>query len=150
MADALLEVGTIQGGFSVFDGANQPITGLVQADFEILLAKDGIDSAVAVTISEVGQGRYHYEFEADAAADWFLLIRGLDESPRGWSEDVLATTIRTGQGSGGAPKKYWHGRRREMRNGFMLDGAVDAAVRRVDDEERAKIVSMLAMMSEEY
>jgi len=149
MADAKIIVGTASGGFVVYDDAHAPVLGLVQGDFTTLLAKDGVNSVLPVTISEVGQGRYHYEFEAAEQAEWFLVIRYAVENPRGWSEDLLAVSLATYTGAGGsAPRKYWGKQKTNMRNAFMIDELRKQAVK-LDAQERSKLLILVAAFEED-
>lgn len=139
MSDARVPVGTVQGGFVVYDDEDAPVTGLTQDDFDVLLAKDGADSVVPVTLSEVGAGRYHYAFAAEDPGVWYLVVRIDPENPRGWSEDLLVYegSVVTFSGSGAAPKKYWK-TRPSMSNGFELDGET-----RRRREKQKKIIAEL-------
>ena len=151
MADAKVFTGTVQGGFVVYTDAGVPVTGLVQSDFTALLSKDGVDDAVtAVTISEVGQGRYHYAFLAPTVAEWFLVIRYAVENPRGWSEDLIAVALSTYTGAGGsAPKKYWGKQKTNMRNAFMIQENLRHQLQIVEEKERRKLLGVLLLLDEE-
>lgn len=158
MADARVPEGVVQGGFVVYTDAHAPVPGLVQGNFTVLLAKDGAVNGTAVIVSEVGNGRYHYEFDA-TGGEWFLVIRYSPENARGWSEDVLVASVSVGSGSGGAPRKYWD-KPAEMRNAFMLDDEQRAlqirvaqkmkdSLDRVERAERLKLVAALLLMDNE-
>jgi hypothetical protein len=147
MADIRLPEGPVQGGFVVYNDANSPVVGLLSSDFEVLLSKDGVNNGAAVTLSEVGSGRYHYSFTADPG-EWFLLIRHAPENARGWSENIVTVSISVGTGGGGAPKKYRGPQRTNMRNAFMLDELRKKAAE-VDRVERQKLVAIMALLAEE-
>lgn len=78
--------------FSVFDSANDPVTGLVSANFTKLLSKNGVDDATVVTVTEVGTGRYTVTFTAATPGVWAVTVRHATYSKRGWDEvfDVSA------------------------------------------------------------
>ena len=142
MADVKLSSGDVKGGFVVYDESNVPVTGLTPGNFTILLANEGVDSAVPVTISEVGDGRYHYAFTA-TEGEWFLLIRYAVENPRGWSEDV-SVVLSSGiviviAGTGGASAA----RNREglRRHKELMDRQERAA--HMDHDDMAVILSVL-------
>lgn len=78
--------GPIMGSFAVYDEDNEPVTGLVDGDFEKLMALNGVDSAVPVTIAEIGEGRYSYQFTATEGY-WFVLIRESEHAPRGFQDE---------------------------------------------------------------
>ena len=77
----------VRGMLTVYDGSNVAVTGLVQGNFTIFISKDGVDSAVAVTISEVSSGRYTYTFTPNATGYWHLLFRHATYNPRGWEDE---------------------------------------------------------------
>ena len=58
-------------------------TGLVQADFDVNLYKNGIVSLIPVTITEIGGGHYHVSFTPDSIGDWSIdITRVSDDSAR--------------------------------------------------------------------
>lgn len=73
----------VRGMFTLYDGSNAPVTGQVQANFTTFLSKDGVDSAVTLTISEVTSGRYTYTFTPNAIGYWHILFRHATYDPRG-------------------------------------------------------------------
>lgn len=92
---------TVRGAFSVFTTGNVPVTGLVEADFSILLALDLVDSAVPVSIAEIGHGRYGYSFVAPADGYWYLTIRYASQNPRGWQDEIRVSVQVGAQGGSG-------------------------------------------------
>jgi len=76
----------------VFDTANAPVTGLVNGDFSKFLSVDGVNSAVVVTVSEIGNGRYQASFTPTSTGFWYLLITNATYNPRGWDEEFDVTT----------------------------------------------------------
>lgn len=93
MSRAIAKVGVVaRADFAVYDAADAPVTGLVTGDFTRLLSKNGVDDATAVTVAEVGSGRYEATFTPGSAGYWHLLLRHATHNPRGWQEgfDVTA------------------------------------------------------------
>jgi hypothetical protein len=86
MARSAQSVGVLRGSFAVYDSLNSPVTGLTNGDFTKLAAKDGADDPVAITIAEIGSGRYTYTFNATAGY-WFILIRHATHAPRGFQDE---------------------------------------------------------------
>jgi hypothetical protein len=82
----------IRTEISVFDSANVAVTGLVNGDFTKLLSKDGANSVIAVTVTEIASGRYTVTFTPDSAGFWYLDIRHSTHKPRGWTEAFDVTT----------------------------------------------------------
>jgi len=82
----------IRAYLEVYDGANAPVTGLVNVDFTKYLSLNGAVSAVPVTVTEVANGMYYATFTPAALGSWHLLIRNAANNPRGWDEtfDVTA------------------------------------------------------------
>lgn len=78
--------------FEVYDSLNVPITGLVNGDFAKFLARDGVNDATAVTVSEIGNGRYFASFTPASTGSWHLLIRSSLYNLRGWHETFDVTT----------------------------------------------------------
>jgi hypothetical protein len=88
----LVKVGVPQKAyFQVFDSSRNPVLGLTTVDFTTLLAKDGANSGIAVTITEISQGRYYAEFTPNAAGTWFLSVRHGTHGKKGWQETFEAT-----------------------------------------------------------
>lgn len=75
----------------VYDTFDQPVTGLVNGDFTKYLSKDGATSAVAVTVTEIANGRYSVTFTPNAVGVWSCVVLHATHNPRGWQEefDVL-------------------------------------------------------------
>lgn len=82
----------VRTAFTVYDSSNAPVTGLVNGDFTKLLAKNGVDDATVVTVSEIGGGRYQASFTPASTGSWYLLIRNATHNPRGWDEFFDVTT----------------------------------------------------------
>lgn len=82
----------IRADFEVYDSAKNPVTGLVTGDFVKLLAKNGVDDATAITVSEVGSGRYEATFTPATTGTWHLVIREASLNKRGWHETFDVTT----------------------------------------------------------
>ena len=76
-----------RGMLTVYDGSNNPVTGLVNGDFTKFVSRDGADSAVVATVSEVGNGRYTYTFTPTATGYWHLLFRNATYNKRGWEDE---------------------------------------------------------------
>lgn len=76
----------------VYDSNNDPVTGLVNGDFTKLLSKDGANSGVAVTVTEIANGRYSVTFTPNATGVWAVLVRHATYNKRGWQEIFDVTT----------------------------------------------------------
>jgi hypothetical protein len=93
MSRSLKKVSTeIRTVFVVYDSSDAAVTGLGDGDFTKRLTKDGANSATAVTIAEVGNGRYTATFTPAATGHFHLLVIHATHSPRGWQEDFDVTT----------------------------------------------------------
>lgn len=77
----------IRSVFAVYDSNGDPVLGLTNTDFTKLLSKDGVDSAIAVTVAEIGSGRYTATFTPNASGVWSVLLRNATYNKRGWQED---------------------------------------------------------------
>lgn len=86
MARSPQSAGVLRGSFAVYDSLNAPVTGLVSGDFSKLLALDGVDNAIPITVTEIGSGRYTYTFTATTGY-WFVLIRHATYHPRGFQDE---------------------------------------------------------------
>ncbi len=82
----------IRSEFEVYDFSNNPVLGLVTGDFDRLLSINGADSGIAITIAEVGDGRYSATFTPNATGFWNMCLRNSTYNPRGWSEGFDVTT----------------------------------------------------------
>jgi len=82
----------IDAYLEVYDNANNPVLGLVNANFTKVLAFNGVLNATVVTVTEVGNGMYEATFTPGVIGSWHLLIRNAANNPRGWDEtfDVTA------------------------------------------------------------
>lgn len=78
--------------FRVYDSSNNPVTGLVDGDFDKLLSLNGVNSIVAVTVAEVTDGRYTATFTPNNTGFWNLVLTNSTYNPRGWSEGFDVTT----------------------------------------------------------
>ena len=106
MSGVLVSVGVlVEGMFEVYDSSNAPVLGLVKADFTVLLAYEGAGSAIAVAVTEVGNGRYLYSFTPNAAGDWYVSIRHATYNARGWSDEFQA---RSGGSSAGGVFRWMY------------------------------------------
>ena len=139
-----------QGEFVVYDSSNTPVLGLAQSAFTILVAYEGADSAVAVTITEVGNGRYLYSFTPNAVGDWYVVIRHATYNARGWDEEFQAVTGGGDADAGSSEAKRrtrWHNpfavERQKALEQFSIERAlievnnpaiVIALIEAVDDE----------------
>lgn len=93
MSQTVQKVGVAaRGDFVVYDANDDPVTGLVNADFDKLLMKNGANSAVVATVAEVGSGRYTVTFTPNAVGIWTLLVQNATYNPRGWIETFNVTT----------------------------------------------------------
>jgi hypothetical protein len=87
------KVGTLVYAYlEVWDSANAPVTGLVDGDFTKRLAVDAVNSAVVVTVAEIGNGRYSATFTPPVNGNWYLSIQNATYNPRGWDETYQVTT----------------------------------------------------------
>lgn len=94
MARSAQKVGTlVRAAFSVFDGIT-PVTGILPGAFASELSRNGVDNATAVTISEIGDGRYQASFTPPApdVGHWRLTVSHPTYAPRGFAEDFDVTT----------------------------------------------------------
>lgn len=93
MSRALHKVSTVARTLlEVYDSSNVAVTGLVTGNFTLLLSKDGVDDATAVTIAETGSGRYMATFTPASTGVWHLVARHATHAPRGWHETWDVTT----------------------------------------------------------
>lgn len=76
----------IQTEFEVFDSSNNPVLGLVTADFIIFLSYNLANIVLPVVINEIGNGRYGATFTPNADGFWELTIRNATYNQRGWTE----------------------------------------------------------------
>lgn len=87
MSRSVQKVGNlIETEFTVYDDSDQPVTGLLNVDFQKFLSVNGASSAIPVTVSEIGSGRYETFFTPSVIGDWYLLIRQTTYNLRGWDE----------------------------------------------------------------
>lgn len=134
---------TVVGAFSVFTAGNVAVTGLVTGDFSILLALDLVDSAVPVSITEIGQGRYGYSFVPPAEGYWYLTIRYAADNPRGWQDEVRVAVHAVGGGGGvadgtGRRRHFSHDAEDRARRQKALELAARTA------EQDAVLLSLIA------
>lgn len=82
----------IKAYLEVYNNANVPVTGLVDANFNKYLSFNGAVSAIPVTVTEIANGMYYADFTPNAIGSWQLLVRQPANNPRGWDEtfDVTA------------------------------------------------------------
>lgn len=80
----------VSGIFVVYDYLHAPVTGLLQSAFTTYLAHDGASSSEAITITEVGNGRYVYTFTPNDIGEWYILIIHSTYNPRGWDDEFIA------------------------------------------------------------
>lgn len=78
--------------FTVFNSSNAVVTGLVTGNFTIRLAKDDATDATAVTVAEIGNGRYSATFTPASTGDWYIHILHATHAPRGWDGAWSVTT----------------------------------------------------------
>ena len=79
----------------VYDFNQDPVTGLVDGDFDKYVTLNGANDATAVTVSEIANGRYEASFTPGSNGMWSVLIRqtsGAAYNKRGWQEDFDVTT----------------------------------------------------------
>jgi hypothetical protein len=76
---------------TVYDTANNPVTGLVNGDFTKLLAFNGANSGTPVTVTEIANGRYYASFTPATNGTWYLLVQQATYNPRGWDETITVT-----------------------------------------------------------
>lgn len=72
----------------VFDSSGAAVTGLTDGAFTKLLSRNGVTSAVTVTVAEVGSGRYSVAFTPNATGQWTVTVRHATYAPRGWKGTV--------------------------------------------------------------
>lgn len=142
----------VEGLFIVYDSARVAVTGLVQSGFTTFVAYEGAVSAVAVTITEVGSGRYLYSFKPNAAGDWYIIIRHATYNARGWDEEFQALPGGgDGGGDGAEENRQWQrtpardrairdrwARSRlseDERDAMLRDATLIAIIEAVDDDE---------------
>lgn len=97
MARSIQKVNTeVVTDISVFDSSNTAVTGLVDGNFTKRLTKDGVVSAVTVTVTEINAGsapgEYKVAFTPNAVGEWRLHIIHATHQPRGWQETWDVTT----------------------------------------------------------
>lgn len=127
--DVFLPGQPISGSFEVFNG-DTAVTGLTAANFTIRLSFDLASSAIAVTITEVGNGRYAYTFTPDQVGYWYILITHATYNARGWDDDFYVT------GGGGGAGGSWP----------MIEDYYEKAVA---DDERKTIARRRRRMDDE-
>ena len=80
--------------FAVYDVDGDAVTGLVNGGFTKLLAKDGVNSAVTVTVTELDAvnlpGIYQATFTPNAIGHWHLRVRHATYNKLGWATDAQA------------------------------------------------------------
>ena len=130
--------------FEVYDSANQPVLGA--SGFTTLLSRDGVDSAVTVTVSEIANGRYLASFTPNASGDWFIVVRHATYNLRGWQEEFQAPARGRGGSEGGNERlkrlRQWdrakareRERARESEDDNARRAAILIAVMEADDDE---------------
>lgn len=87
--------------FEVLTAARAAVTSLTGANFDIYLSKDGVDVAVpgtvAVTITEIANGRYSASWTDNGVGVWVLVIRPKNSAhfPASWRETFDITDYGT-------------------------------------------------------
>jgi len=81
----------VESYLTVYDAANVPVVALVDANFTKFISINGIPSALAVTVTEVGNGQYVASFVPNVTGSWYLLVRQPANNPRGWDEEYTVT-----------------------------------------------------------
>lgn len=79
----------------VYDFDQNPVTGLVDADFTKFVTLNGANNVTVVTVTEIANGRYDASFTPGSNGFWSVLIRqdtGAAYNKRGWQEDFDVTT----------------------------------------------------------
>jgi len=82
----------IDAYLEVYDAANLPVVGLLDANFTKFLSLNGAPDATPVVVTEIGNGMYYASFTPAVIGSWELLVRNAVNNPRGWHEtfDVTA------------------------------------------------------------
>lgn len=79
---------TVLENILVVDSTGATVTGLVNANFNKWLLKDGAVSAVSVTVTEINAvtapGLYKVEFVPNATGHWSLRVNHATHNPEGW------------------------------------------------------------------
>jgi len=95
MSRSVQKVSTlVLGTLEVYDFSNDPVLGLVDADFTKFVTFNGANSVTVVTVTEIANGRYSYSYTPTAIGYWQVLIRqstGAGYNKRGWTEDFDVT-----------------------------------------------------------
>jgi hypothetical protein len=79
----------VQEGFTVTNKRNRLITGIPVGQFtHKLYDPTDAESALAVTITELGDGNYRAEFTPNVTGDWYLTIYHPRYFPWGKSNDI--------------------------------------------------------------
>lgn len=71
--------------------AGVAVTGLSNSYFTKLLSKDGVNNATAITVVEVGNGRYNVSFTPGSVGFWELTVIDPTNNKYGWTEDFDVT-----------------------------------------------------------
>lgn len=120
MSRSLQKVGVlIVETITVFDGTGTEVAGLVDGDFTKILHKDGVLSAVVVTVADIGLGEYKVSYTPTSAGAWRLRVEqssGSAYNKRGWEAtyDVSAGGVLSTADVGAA---VW---------GYLVEGAFTA------------------------
>ena len=76
------------GPLRIVDGHGDPVTTLVDSDFEKHVFYNGDPDTITVTVAHLGEGIYQARFLPDKAGSWTLIIQQDPYSPEGWAEEI--------------------------------------------------------------
>ncbi len=80
---------------TVFDANDNPVTGLVNGDFNKTLVLNGITDPTVVTVSEISAvfrpGQYEVTFTPTSTGEWYLYVNEPTYNKRGWDEEFDVT-----------------------------------------------------------
>lgn len=82
----------IHGTLVLYDSSNNPVTGQVQGNFTFLVAFNGVVNGTAITLTEIGSGRYDYTFTPTVVGYYHILIRNAVYDPRGQQDEFDVST----------------------------------------------------------
>lgn len=126
--------------FVVYDSQNNPVTGLVKANFNFLFSNNGSIVNPVVTFGETGNGRYFFSFTPNALGEWAGLVTNAIYNPRGWFQEFyVVQSLHRGSSGDSAGAVWWH------TNEFQEYAAYKFLV---EEEEKKKMLLIVSMIDD--